>query len=318
MGNLDPLPSPILLLGTTGVMTQAVLGRLLAAGAAVSALALAGPPELDPQPLPPPLPAAGELPVLGAALQPNAVSLAWQAEIPVYRLGRLDRPAAAAWLAAQGAAVGIVACFPRRIPPAWLAQPPLGWLNVHPSLLPAYRGPAPLFWQLRDGTRHTGVTVHFLDAILDTGDLARQQAVALPDGATGPALDRLLGTAGGDLLVETLAALAAGSQPRTPQPPGGSAQPWPIPADFALDPGWTARRSFNFLRGTGEWGRPYTLQAGGRIYRLQTALGWDAAGVLPAPVVSARDGVLQVQFTPGTVTVTVTPLLRSLSWAAGA
>ncbi|HXF64588.1 MAG TPA: formyltransferase family protein, partial [Caldilineaceae bacterium] len=207
-----------------------------------------------------------------------------------------------AWLGEQAPAAVLVACFPWRIPARLLALAPLGFLNIHPSLLPAYRGPAPLFWQLRAGETRTGVTVHWMDASLDAGDLARQAPVTLPDGATGPELDQLLGGVGAELAAETLAALAAGTQPRTPQPPGGSAQGWPTPADFRLDPGWPARRAYNFLRGVEEWGQPFLLEGTpstpSHAWRLYRALDWTADGLLPAPVVQEGE-VLYIQFTPG-------------------
>jgi methionyl-tRNA formyltransferase len=300
---LDPFLEPILLFGTTGVMTHAVLARLLAAGIAPAGLVLPGegrgPPQRSlPRPADP-----DELPLVDAALQPNAATLAWAQGVPVYTVGRVGTDAVAAWLRDQAPAVAAVACFPRRIPRDLLALPVHGFLNVHPSLLPAYRGPAPLFWQLRSGEAHTGVTVHWMDATLDTGDLARQAAVALPDGATGPELDALLGAAGGDLLVATLAAHAAGTQSRIPQPPGGSYQPWPAAADFRVETAWSARHAFNFLVGTAEWGRPYTLHAAGQTWRIQRALEWAPDAVLPAPVVALPGGRLAVQFRPGVATV---------------
>ncbi|MEZ4833421.1 MAG: formyltransferase family protein [Caldilineaceae bacterium] len=63
---------------------------------------------------------------------------------------------------------------------------PHGFLNLHPSLLPHYRGPDPIFWQLRDGVEPMGVTVHWMDVGVDTGDIAAQAPVALEDGLSGP------------------------------------------------------------------------------------------------------------------------------------
>jgi methionyl-tRNA formyltransferase len=313
LGNPARFPQPILLLGTTGVFTAAVFDRLLAAGVPLAGLVIpASSTGVAPGPLPPPDPAPDELPLLDSRRQPSAVQQAWRAGLPIMAAARPDDPNFAAWLAEQAPAVVVVACFPWRIPAKLLSLAPLGFLNVHPSRLPAYRGPVPLFWMLRAGDQEGGVTVHWMDATLDSGDLARQVPVNLPDGATGPELDVRLGEAGGNLLVATLAALAVGKQPRTPQPPSGSYHGWPTSGDFRLETHWPAQRAYNFLRGTEEWGRPYTLEAGGHNWRLHRAVGWDPAGVLSAPVMVEPGGVLQVQFAPGVVTVQGEVILDSI------
>jgi methionyl-tRNA formyltransferase len=309
MNDASHFPQPMLLFGTAGRFTNVVLARLLAAGIQPAALVIPAPGRNSAplQLLAPPSSTSGELALTNSSVQPSAIQLAWRAGLPVYALGRPNRvntPVVAAWLVAQAPAIVAVACFPWRIPPAWLALPPLGFLNVHPSLLPAYRGPVPLFWMRRAGETTGGVTVHWMDTELDTGDLARQVEVAVPDGATGPELDAQLGSAGGDLLAETLAALAAGRQPRTTQPPGGNYQGWPTSADFRLDPAWSARHAYNFMCAAEEWGRPFALEASGQAWRIDRALDWDPTGALPTPVVEQAGGVLQVQCSPGIVTAT--------------
>jgi len=299
MADLARFLHPIWLWGTTGVMTQTVLTHLLAAQVPLAGLVIADRGVTAPRPLHPPAAAPGELTVVDAFVRPNAVHLAWNHALPVYALGKLAGPEAAAWLAAQAPALVVAACFPRRIPAPLLAIPSAGFINVHPSWLPAYRGPAPLFRQLRDDVQPLGVTVHAMDADLDTGDILGQAAVPRPDGASGPELDAALGAAGGDLLVEVL---AAGLSSRSAQPPGGTYQGWPSAADFTLDPAWSARRAYNFVCATAEWGRPYRLHAAGQSWRVDRVLSWDATTVLPAPAMY-QDGILSLQFSPGVVHV---------------
>jgi len=98
---------------------------------------------------------------------------------------------------------------------------------------------------------------------LDTGDIAGQRTLALPDGISGGEADARYGAVGGDLLAQVLGQLADRSVERHPQPVGGSYQPSPVQDEVVLDRGWTARRAFNFMRGTAEWGMPYRLQADG-------------------------------------------------------
>lgn len=247
-----------------------------------------------------PLPDALELPLFLIAR--TTTQVARRHDIPCYGVSSLKKAATAELLAELAADTGCVACFPLRIPPALLTVPRHGFLNVHPSLLPRYRGPAPVFWQLRAGETETGVSVHWLDADLDTGDLAAQRAVPLADGLRGPDIDLQLAAAGGELLAGVLNGLAAGQAARRPQPAGGTYQSWPTPEDFSVSGDWPARRIFNFVRGTSEWGRAYRLAADDRIFWVADVLEWAPDGMLEQPLV--EDGeTLTVQCTPGWVRV---------------
>ncbi|RLT38400.1 MAG: hypothetical protein DWI57_12055 [Chloroflexi bacterium] len=290
-------PTRLLFLGMQGQFTRIVLERLLAAGVEVCGLLLSGP-ILRPL-LPPPPPDADPLALrlFDSFVETNALHLAWQAGIPVYESGPLGAPALTELLRTLAPEVACVACFDRIIPARLLALPRHGFLNVHPSLLPHFRGPEPLFWQLRAGINPVGVTVHWMDAGLDTGDIAGQRTVALPDGSSGGEADTLCGLAGGDLLAEILGKLADGSAQRRPQPAGGSYQPSPTQDDFALDTGWDVRRVFNFMRGTAEWGMNYPVSVNGTEWRLRAALGWEASASLASVEVSR--GVARVGFASG-------------------
>jgi methionyl-tRNA formyltransferase len=189
----------------------------------------------------------------------DTLSVAWAAGLPVLAVRQMAHPDAVAGLAALAADVACVACFTRRIPAAVLELPRLGCLNIHPSLLPAYRGPEPVFWMLRQGENHTGATVHYMDDGLDTGDIATQKAVDLPDGVSESDAERRLMLAGCDLLREVLDDLARGVVRRRPQPPGGRAFGRPGSDDFTLSVDWPARRAFNFMRGTAERGQHYPV-----------------------------------------------------------
>jgi methionyl-tRNA formyltransferase len=106
------------------------------------------------------------------------------------------RSAIAPLLAAARPDIVLCTGFPWKIPADALAVPPLGWLNGHPSLLPRHRGPVPVAWAIRDGDEETGVTVHRMDAELDTGAVLVQERFPLGDyvdpeefyGRMGPVL----------------------------------------------------------------------------------------------------------------------------------
>jgi len=265
----------ILFFGLPAGVSAVVLRGLLADGRAVAGVVVpaASVPHLLPDPVPPIArlapPAAAPLALALGDAPAGLLGCAWAAGLPVFAARALGHAGTLAALAAARADVACMACFTRRVPPALLALPPRGFLNLHPSLLPAYRGPQPLFWQLREGAP-TGATVHYLDTGLDTGDIAAQTAVPLPDGLPGPEAEQRLALAGLALLRGVLDDLAAGVVRRQPQGPG-SYQPAPADADFALSAGWPARRAYNFMRGTADWGKPYPIEVNGRTEWLAAA-----------------------------------------------
>jgi len=298
---IHPLPR-ILFFGMPGIFSRTVLAGLLAAHLPVSALILPTSAtvtptlaRLDPPRLPPPAP--NDLPLLNPDIAQSTIQLAWRQAIPVYEVGQLSAPEVQNLLREFAPTVACVACFSKRIPPALLAIPPHGFLNLHPSLLPAYRGPAPLFWQLRNGEPHIGATVHWMDEKLDTGDIAAQTRLHLPDGITGPKADELCAKAGSELLVDVLKTLATGQAPRTVQADKGSYQSWPQAKDFTLSTSWSARHAYNFMRGTAEWGQPYAVDVAGKQLWLANALTYRRED-LGHPYVQEND-MVQIQFSPG-------------------
>jgi methionyl-tRNA formyltransferase len=259
------------------------------------------------RPLLPAAPPRATLPLLTPHLEPSIISLAWERAIPAYALARPVAGAALSALAGLGADALAVACWPWRLPPALLALPRHGALNLHPALLPAHRGPAPLFWMLRAGDATAGVTIHQMDATLDAGAIVAQAPVPLRDGEPGDALERRCAETGGRLLAQSVRALVAGTARPAPQGAGGSYEPWPQAPDFAVPLDRSARRAFNFIRGTAHWGEPHTLAVDGARYHIREALAYDMSATLEAPVV--RHGArLRVRCAPGVLDVLADPL----------
>lgn len=298
--------------GGDGPMTHALLARLLACNVPVRTVVVAdkqgaqpgnpagwarllSPPRREEDPF--------DLVLTTRFVAPTTRHLAWAQGIPVYAVDRPHHPAAASFVQALEADLICTACFPHRIPPALLAASRNGFLNLHPSQLPAYRGPAPIFWQLRAGYTTIGVTVHWMDAELDTGDIAGQTCLELPIGAGGPEIDALAGTTGGDLIAEMLPRLADGQKPRVPQQGAASYQSWPSAADFRLEIGWKVQHAFNFMRGTAEWQRPYPISVAGRTLYLQHALAWSPEEQREA--LQLVDNRAHIAFAGGTLTATV-------------
>jgi methionyl-tRNA formyltransferase len=298
-----PVSLRVLYFGTSGVLSHGPLLALLGTGFDICGVVVpAENAELPIAPLAPEQPRS-PLPIANPYVSPGIAQLAWQRDIPVFAAGRLSDPAAWRVLADLRPDIACASCFPWRIPPALLGLPPRGWLNVHPSLLPAYRGPAPLFWALRSGERTIGVTVHFMDELFDTGDIALQEPLALPDGVSGAQVDRLCAALGGELLTAALERIQVGELGRRAQPPGGSYGGWPAPDDWAIDTSWPARRAFNFMRGTDDWRHAYFADAGGARLTLKAAIGYAPDAVLGAPYLRAGHEVA-IQCSPGVLRAT--------------
>ena len=288
----------VLFFGMTSSTSTIVLESLLAANIDVCGVVLAAgrftratQPEAIVQ-LPPPL-----LTLQPVASQPTIADIGWARGLPVFELRHASTEVAAT-LAALQPDIACVACFPLRIPPVLLEVPPQGYFNLHPSLLPSHRGSAPLFWAFQAGEEHTGVTIHQMDAQLDSGPIVRQARFALPDGITEAAAEEGTARLGAKLLLEALTACATGTLAAQPQPPGGSYEPWPTAEAWRIGADWSARRAFNFMRGTAGWGQPYRISVGGRELTLAQAMRFDAGATLPAPF-ALRGEEVAIQCAPG-------------------
>lgn len=237
--------------------------------------------------------------LLPSASMQSVVEVAWQASLRVWGVETWDAPTLAQLAALRPDAI-IVACWPRRLPETLLTLPRWGCFNVHPSLLPDYRGPAPLFWQRRDGLTRGGVTIHQMSAQLDEGPLLLHAPVRLPDGATGEELDRLLARRGAQLLDEGLRGLSRGTLRPTPQPPGGSYQGWPTEQDFTVPLTWPARHAWNFMRATDQWQHPFLLPLPDGPLHVGQPRAFLPRATLSAPLVR-RGTQVAVGFAPGVV-----------------
>jgi methionyl-tRNA formyltransferase len=198
--------------------------------------------------------------------------------------------------------VVVAACFPWRLPAAALAIPPTGVLNVHPSLLPAGRGPEPVFWTLRRGVGVSGVTVHRMDTGLDTGPIVAQTTMDILDGIRAPALEEALMAEGGRLLVAALPQLAAGTLRPWPQPEEGAsyASP-PTAADWTMMTSLPAAWAWRFARGVAPLGGPLHVIAGGEAISVCDAVAWSPEDRLPERVIVEDEATLRVRFSPGWV-----------------
>lgn len=201
-----------------------------------------------------------------------------------------------------------VACFPFRLPATLLQWPTRMAINLHPSLLPAYRGPNPVFWQLRNDERHTGISLHLLTEALDAGPILLQKRVSFPPGATPDELDALLAQQGTEVFCDALcnnlcdAISTQTLKPHEQDPQTATYQPMPTPEDFVLDNRWSAEHAYNFMRGTHRPAGGYPVLLDGQWQRLHTALSFDGTQSLSTHLarhLSQQGEALAIQFSPG-------------------
>ena len=144
----------------------------------------------------------------------------------------------------------IVVAF-RMLPEVVWAMPPLGTFNLHGSLLPQYRGAAPINWAIINGEQETGVTTFFLQQEIDTGDLILQKRTPITDGDNAGTIHDRLMSIGAAAVVETVDCIIAGTAPKTPQPQGVTLKSAPKIFKETCRIDWTqsCHQIFNFVRG---------------------------------------------------------------------
>ncbi len=197
--------------------------------------------------------------------------------LPVHQPERVRRPEVVEQLRALGPEAMVVVGYGQIIPQAILDIPPKGIINVHASLLPKYRGAAPIQWAIARGETRTGVTTMKIDAGLDTGDMLLKWETEIGPKETAVELADRLAVAGADLLVRTLAELA-GIVPQKQDEAQATYAPLLKKEDGEID--WTmfTRDILNRIRGFDPWPGCYTFWDGQRI-RIWKAQRLD----LPAP-----------------------------------
>jgi len=192
----------------------------------------------------------------------------------------------------------IVVGYGRMIPEWMLDLPPLGNLNLHASLLPKYRGAAPIQWAIAQGETVTGVTTMRLDAGLDTGDILLQQETTIAPEDSAETLAPRLAVIGADLMIETLRGLEAGSiQPKAQDNSQASLAPILKKEDGLVDFSRPAAEICNRMRGFQPWPGAYTKFRG---RNLQIAKAQAASDSLPAAELRAQGDRLIVGCGRGT------------------
>jgi len=224
--------------------------------------------------------------------------------IPVFQPEKLKTGEALTDLTALSPDIVVVVSYGKILPAEILAVPPLGCVNIHGSLLPKYRGAAPVQWSVINGDRETGVTSMYMDVGMDTGDIIMTKKTAIGERETAGELYERLGLLGAELLAETLDAIERGTAGRRKQD-GGLATYAPMltkalsPIDWNAD----ARAVVSRVRGLCPWPAA-TAEIGGAALKIYAAeLLPDLSGS-PGSVVFADKRGIAVACKGGAVLLT--------------
>lgn len=222
--------------------------------------------------------------------------------LPVLQPASVKAPAFADEVAALEPEILAVVAF-RILPPAVYEAASKGAFNLHGSLLPAYRGAAPIQRALMDGVEETGVTTFFLRRAVDTGDVILRRRIAVgPDDTAGDVHDRLA-EVGAEAVVETVRQIAAGTADAAPQDDAlASPAPKIFRDDARVDWARPARKVHDHVRALSPYPGAWTDWNGETLKVLRTRLATGAASGPPGAV-TVDDGRMLVACDPGAVEV---------------
>ena len=207
------------------------------------------------------------------ALQPTPVKLqAMEYGIPVYQPVKLREQENVDIIRNYAPDAIVVAAYGQILPESILNIPKYGCVNIHASLLPKYRGAAPIEWAIMDGEKETGVTTMYMAKGLDTGDMIEQAVVPISDDDTGETLTEKLAASGAELILSTLTKLEAGTAVRTPQDDSQSCYASMLTKDMGdIDFTRPAEQIELLVRGLQPWPCAYT-RIGGKNVKIYGAI----------------------------------------------
>lgn len=228
--------------------------------------------------------------MLPTPVKEEAVSLG----IPVHQPAKVRDPEFQETLKGIAPDLIVVAAFGQIIPKTILTLPRFGCINIHASLLPKYRGAAPIQQAVIDGEKESGVTIQKMGEGLDTGDMISKEVVVLSKEETGGSLFDKLSKAGADLLVKTLPSIFDGTAVYEKQP---EESPTPYAAMITkqmglLDFTKSAEVLERLVRGLNPWPSAYTFLNGRTLKVWKSSVGEEKGSALPGTVVKTdRRGI---------------------------
>ena len=240
------------------------------------------------------------------AIRTNPLAVAADRDIPAWLCGNASTPQVQQLIRREKVDLLVVAFFNQLLKPAVLSIPRLGAINFHPSLLPAYRGPAPLFWTYKDGRDETGLTIHQIAPGEDDGAVLARLPLPLPLGMPGEELVDELAELAAHNVVDAVEAVARGAAGVPQDPAAATRAPRPLEHDLVIDAALPARRIFHFARGVGRW-NPLWCHAVGDRLRVLDADSFDDSVALPGEHALVGD-LLHLGTVDGVVRLKVRPI----------
>ncbi len=236
---------------------------------------------------------------------PPVKRLAEARGIDVYQPTKLRDGTALGLLRDMRPDVIAVVAYGRLLPVDILELPPLGCVNIHGSLLPKYRGAAPIQWAVINGERETGVTAQFMAEAMDAGDIIDTRSTSILPGETAGELFTRLAPMGAELLCSTLRSIERGTAGRTPQDPGEATFAPPLTKELAeLDLNTEGHRLVTKILGLDPW-PVATVEINGVKFKVFKAFSTKkAVKSAPGTLLSAGPEGIELAVRDGSLTVT--------------
>jgi methionyl-tRNA formyltransferase len=206
-------------------------------------------------------------------------------EIPVYQPQKIRSEESYEYFRDIAPDVAVIIAYGQIIPARLIEIPRLGWVNLHGSLLPKYRGAAPIHWAVANGETHTGLTTMSIDVGLDTGPMLLKYETDIGPDENAPELYARLAEAGAPLVIETLRGLNSGVAARVPQDNTQATFAPPLKKENGrIDWSWPARKIYNRIRGFQPWPGAFTSFRGKQCAIWGKPAASDAAGAPPGTI----------------------------------
>nr|WP_302467353.1 methionyl-tRNA formyltransferase [Intestinimonas massiliensis (ex Afouda et al. 2020)] len=239
----------------------------------------------------------------GMKLLPSPVKVcALSHEIPVFQPAKMRDGEALGYLRELDPELIVVAAYGKILPSEILDYPVKGCINVHSSLLPKYRGAAPINWAILNGEAVTGVTIMHMAPALDAGDIIAQVSTPIGADETAPTLTARLAELGAELLVSAVEAIGAGTAARTPQDEADSTYAPMLSRELSpMDWSKPARTLHDQVRGLLPWPAAVAEFGGIRCKVFSTDLPIQTTDAAPGTILEAGKRGIDIACGGGTV-----------------
>jgi methionyl-tRNA formyltransferase len=228
--------------------------------------------------------------------------LALQEKLPVFQPAKIRAPEAEEQLRGLQPDAVVIIAYGQIIPARLLNIPRLGWINLHASLLPKYRGAAPVNWAIAQGETRSGNTTMRIDAGMDTGEMLLQQELEIGAEETTPEFAARLAEAGAPLIAETLRGIAGGTlSGRAQNHAEATLAPMLKREDGRIDWQLPAAQIFNRMRGFAPWPGAYTEFRGQTCHLWAKPVSNEMSEAAPGTMLVASSGALRVACGQGSV-----------------